>query len=149
MKHLKKIFHTSGVEREDPYLRLNEYLMQHRATPHSTMEKSPAELLFGRRFNTRLPDLRTNPARDRKDIVEAKKVDKLAKERMKCYKDAGRYVKEHDMVVGYLVIAKRKTTKHESVYDPKPYKVIAVYGTQIKAMREDGKHKTRDSQKCK
>jgi hypothetical protein len=68
MKHLKKIFHTAGVEKEDPHLRLNEYLMQHRATPHSTMEKSPAELLFGRRFNTRLPDLRTNPARDRKDI---------------------------------------------------------------------------------
>ena len=90
MKHLKKIFHTSGVEREDPYIRLNEYLMQHRATPHSTMEKSPAELLFGRRFNTRLPDLRTNPARERKDIIEAKKVDKLAKERMKHYKDKGR-----------------------------------------------------------
>ena len=51
--------------------------------------------------------------------------------------------------MGDLVISKRKTTKHESVYDPKPYKVIAVYGTQIKAMREDGKHKTRDSQKWK
>ena len=149
MKHLKKIFHTAGVEREDPYLRLDEYLMQHRATPHSTMEKSPAELLFGRRFNTRLPDLRTSPARDRKDIVEAKKVDKLAKEHMKRYKDAGRYVKEHDIVVGDLVIAKRKTTKHESAYDPKPYKVVEVHGTQIKAMREDGKHKTRDSQKWK
>ena len=37
MKHLKKIFHTAGVDREDPYLRLNEYLMQFRATPHSTM----------------------------------------------------------------------------------------------------------------
>ena len=149
MKHLKKIFHTSGVEREDPYIRLNEYLMQHRATPHSTMEKSQAELLFGRRFNACVPDLRTNPARERTDIIEAKKVDKLAKERMKRYKDAGRYVKEHDIVVGDLVIAKRKTTKHESAYDPKPYKVFEVHGMQIKAMREDGKQKTRDSQKWK
>ena len=24
MKHLKKIFHTAGVEREDPYLKLND-----------------------------------------------------------------------------------------------------------------------------
>ena len=32
------------------HLRRNEYLRQHRATPHSTMEKSPAELLFGRRY---------------------------------------------------------------------------------------------------
>ena len=149
MKHLKKIFHTAGVKREDPYLKLNEYLMQFRATPHSTMKKCPAELLFRRKFNTKLPDLRTNPAKDRKDTIEAKKVDKLAKERMKSYKDASRYVREHDMEVGDLVIAKRKTTKHDSVYDPKPYKVVTVHGTQIKGMREDGKHKTRDSQKWK
>jgi hypothetical protein len=63
-------------------------------------------------------------------------VDKLAKERRKCYKDKGRYVKEHDIGVGDLVIAKRKSTKHESPYDPKPYKVHEVHGTQIKAMRE-------------
>ena len=149
MKHLKKIFHTSGVEWEDPYMRLSEYLMQHRATPHSTMKKSPAELLFGRKFNTRLPDLRANPAREREDIVEAKNVDKLAKERMKRQKDKGRYVREHNIGVGDLVIAKRKATKHESPYDPKPYKVYEVHGTQIKAMREDGKRKTRDSQKWK
>ena len=46
-------------------------------------EEVPAELLFGRRFNTKLPDLRTNPAKERKDIMEAKKVDKMAKETMK------------------------------------------------------------------
>jgi hypothetical protein len=149
MKHLKKIFHTAGVEWEDPYLKLNEYLMQFRATPHAAMKKCPAELLFGRRFKTKLPDLRTNPAKERKDIVEAKKVDKLAKEGMKKYKDASRHVKDHDIEVGDLVIAKRKTTKHDSVYDPKPYRVVTVHGTQIKGMREDGKHKTRDSQKWK
>ena len=43
----------------------------------------------------------------------------------------------------------RKTMKRESTYDPEPYKVVAVHGTQIKAMREDGKHKTRDRQKWK
>ena len=31
----------------------------------------------------------------------------------------------------------------------KPYKVVVTYGTKIKGMREDGKHKTRDSQKWK
>ena len=72
MQHLKKIFHMAGVEREEPYLRLNNYLMQFRATPHATMRKCPAELLFSRKFVTKLPDLRTNPAKARKDIVEAK-----------------------------------------------------------------------------
>ena len=113
------------------------------------MKKCPAELLFGRRYNTKPPDLRTNPAKERKDIVEAKKVDKMAKERMKMYKDAGRYVKDHNIEVGDLVISKKKTTKHNSVYDPKPYKVVTVHGMQIKGMRKDGKSKTRDSQMWK
>ena len=98
-------------------MRLNNYLMQFRATPHATMKKCPAELLFGRRFNTKLPDLRTNPAKARKDMVEAKKEDKLAKDRMKKYKDDSRHVKAHNIKVGDLVIAKRKVTKHDSVYD--------------------------------
>ena len=137
------------MEREDPYLRLNNYLMQFRATPHATMRKCPAELLFGRKFVTKLPDLRTNPAKARKDIVEAKEDDKLAKAKMKKYKDTSRHVKEHGIEVGDLVIAKRKVTKHDSAYNPKPYKVVATYGTQIKGMREDRKYKTRDSQKWK
>ena len=117
MRHLKNIFHTAGVEREDLYLRLNNYLMQFRATPHATMRKCPAELLFGRKFVTKLPDLRTNPAKARKDIVEAKEDDKLAKAKMKKYKDASRHVKEHGIEVGDLVITKRKVTKHDSAYD--------------------------------
>ena len=57
---------------KDPYLKINEYLMLHRSTPHPTTKKSPAELLFNRKFVTRLPDLRTNPAKGSKDIEEAR-----------------------------------------------------------------------------
>ena len=113
------------------------------------MKKCQAELLFRRRFKTKLPDPRTNPAKERKDAVDAKKVDKLAKERMKKYKDTSMHVKDHDMPVGDLIIAEKKTNKHHSIYDPKPYKVVAVHGTQIKGMRKDRKYKTRDSQKLK
>ena len=91
----------------------------------------------------------TNPAKDRKEMVEAKKDDKLAKDKMKKYNDDSRHVRAHGIKVGDLVIVKRKETKHNSAYDPKPYKVVATYGTQIKGMREDGKHKTRDSKRWK
>ena len=144
-----KWFQTAGVETEDPYLRLKNYLKQFRATPHATMRKCPAELLFGRKFVTKLPDMRTNPAKARKDIMEAKEDDRGAKDKMKKYKDAGRPIREHGIKVGDLVISKRKITKHDSAYDPKPYKVVATYSTQIKDMQEDGKYKTRDSQKWK
>ena len=81
--------------------------------------------------------------------MEAKNEDKLAKEQMKKFKDASRHVKDHDIEVGDLVIAKRKTTKHDSIYDPKPCKEVNIHGTQVKGMREDGKHMTRDSQRWK
>ena len=149
MRHLKKIFNMAGVEKEDLYLRINNYWMQFRATPHSTMRKSPAELLFSRKFVTKLPDLRTNPARGRRDIEEAREENRQAKDKLKEYKDDSREVKEHSIKAGDMVIAKRKVTKHDSVYDPKPYKVVATYGTQIKGEREDGKKKTRDSQNWK
>ena len=63
MRHLKKIFHMAGMKKEDPYQKLNDYLMQFRATPHTTMRKCLAELLFCRKFVTKLPDLR--PTRPR------------------------------------------------------------------------------------
>ena len=47
------------------------------------------------------------------------------------------------------MISKRKTIKHDLIYDSKPYKVVAIYGTQVKGMRKDRKYKTRDSQKLK
>ena len=125
------------------------HLMQFRATPHATMKKSPAELLFGRKFVTKLPDLTTNPARGRRDIEETREEDRRAKDKMKEYKDDSREVKEHSIKAGDMVIAKRKVTKYDSLYDPKPYKVVATYGTQIKGEREDGKKKTRDSQNWK
>ena len=136
MRHLKKIFHTAGVERVDPYLKISNYLMQFRATAHATMRKSPAELLFGRKSVTKLPDLRTNLARDRKDIVEAKEEDKVPKDKMKKYKDYSRDVKDHNIKVGNLVITNRKVTLQggRHIQDPD---------------RHDGKHKTRALQRWK
>ena len=40
------------------------------------MRKSPEERLFGRNFGPKLPNQRTNPAKARKDIMEAKYCDK-------------------------------------------------------------------------
>ena len=83
MKHPQKIFHMAGVAREDTFLRINDYLMLYRATPHSTMKKCPAELLFNRKFVTKLPDLRRNPAKDREEIKEAREEDRKAKDRLR------------------------------------------------------------------
>ena len=119
MKHIKKVFHTSAVSGEDPYLQINDHLLQFRATPHPTTGKSPAELLFGRKFRTKLPDVRSNPASLRTDITEARAADKLAKAAMKIYKDAHTHAKPHVIKMGDQVLLKQKTAKHTSVYDPR------------------------------
>ena len=148
MKHLKKIFHTAEVAYEDPYLKLNDYLLLHRATPHPTTKKSPAELLFNRKFVTTLPDIRHNPAAGREDIIEARDNDRQEKERMRNTKDNKATVKDHAILIGDKVLMRRKTTKHTSGYDPEAYTVTGVYGTQVEAER-DGVKKVRDSQKWK
>ena len=148
MKHLKKVWHTALIEQKDPYIELQRHLMQVRATPHTSTGKSPAELLFGRKFRTKIPDVRVNPAAQREDIVEARQSDIQAKARMKEYKDNKRNVKPHSIQEGDTVLLRRKSTKANSPYDPKPFDVTKVRGTQITAER--GREvKTRDAQRWK
>ena len=74
MKHCKKVWHTAIISNKDPKMQLQKHLKMYRATPHPTTGKSPAELLFARKFRTKLPDIRTNPARE--DIQQARDQDR-------------------------------------------------------------------------
>lgn len=145
MKHVKKIWHTATLEQKDPTLEINKHLRVQRATPHPSTGVAPAELLYGRLYKTRLPDMRTDPASSRPDILQARERDKQAKMKQKEYKDAKTNVKPHSIQEGDKVLLGRKQTKLKSPYDPAPYTVIQVHGTQIVARRGE-QQKTRDSQ---
>ena len=67
---------------------------------------------------------------------------------MKQEKDSKAIVRDHPIKTGDKVLLRRKTTKHNSVYDPEAYTVTGVYGTQVEAERE-GTKMVRDSRKCK
>ena len=84
------------------------------------LAKSPAELLFGRKFRTKLPDLRPNPAKSRADILAARAADTEAKARMKMYKDNKATVQPTAIRQGDRVLLKQKATKLNSVYDQSP-----------------------------
>lgn len=148
MKHIKKVYHTCSITGEDPLLLIHDHLVNFRATPHPTTGKSPAELLFGRKFRTRLPDVRPNPAQNRPDIIEARERDTAAKAKMKAYKDERCHAKPHTIRAGDSVMLKRKSSKHVTMYDPDHYTVSDVWGTQITAERR-GRIKTRDAQRWK
>ena len=145
MKHIKKIWHTATLEEKDPVMEINKHLRVQRATPHPSTGAAPAELLNNRKYKTRLPDIRADPAEDREDIREARDRDRKAKLRQKRYKDSKTTVKHHNIQVGDRVLLNRRQTKLHSPYDPSSYVVSEVHGTQVVA-RRGVEQKTRDAQ---
>ena len=147
MRHIKKIFRTSQVEGSDPYLKLQDHLMNFRATPHPTTGKSPAELLFGRPFKTNIPDIRR--AAERPDIQEARRQDEKVKEATRLTVNKRRNIRPHSIKLGDQVLLKQKTySKCSPIFDPNPYTVTQIWGTQIEGKR-DGTTKVRDAQRWK
>ena len=57
-------------------------------------------------------------------------------------------IRPHQIRVGDHVLLKQKSTKQTPIYDPSPYVVTAIWGTQIEAIR-DGYTKIRDAQRWK
>ena len=69
VKLLCKLIHTAIAEGKDPKRELHNYLLQYRATPHTTLGKSPAEVLFRRKIQTKLPQYHpTSHTKESKDM---------------------------------------------------------------------------------
>ena len=143
MKSIKKIWHCARIEGKTFKQELYTFLRQYRATPHSTTGRSPAEILFKRTIRTRLPG-KFIPDED--PILRAQNTQ--AKEKQKMYKDAKANVRPHNIEEGDKVLLLQKASKTKSIYDPKPYEVTEVHGTQITAQR-GSETKRRDAQKFK
>ena len=72
---------------------------------------------------------------DRKDIKQAREADFKSKEKQKAYKDAKNMVKPTRIKVGDKVLLSRNQTKANSPYDPDPFVVTKMHGSQIQAAR--------------
>ena len=95
-----------------------------------------------------MPDNRSNPAKGRQDILEARDRERKEKAKQKMYKDGKATVRPHRVEVGDTILLERRTSKSDSPYDPSPYTAEEVHGTQIVGRRGEEK-KVRDSQKWK
>ena len=134
------------MERNNPVAEMNKHLQMFRATPHTSTGYPPAQLLFGRNINTRLP----HPREEENALVEKALVnDAQAKATQKKYKDAKPYVKHHKMSIGDQVLLKQHQSKRNPPYDPEPYTVVDINGHQVTADRADQPIVTRDAQKWK
>ena len=131
MKSIKKVCHTSRIEGKCFKQEIFKFLRQYRSTNHSSTGKAPAELLFGRKIRTKLPELVVPTPHN----TETRERHDTAKQKQKLYKDNKSYVKPHNINVGDRVLILQKESKLNSRYDPLPYKVTLVQGTQITAVR--------------
>ena len=73
-----KLLHTASVEGKDPRAELYKCRLHYRAILHTTAEKSPAEMLFGRRLQTKLPyyfkSNKTDEQKKTRDLHDQKKL---------------------------------------------------------------------------
>ena len=118
--------HRKKSHKQELYKFLRHYL----ATSHSSTEKAPADVLFNRKFQVRLPQ--KNDSTPDPTIVQQ---NLRAKARQKAYKDAKANVKSHNIKVGDSVLLLQKQSKTKPRYDPQPYTVTDAQGTQVIAAR--------------
>ena len=129
MRTLNKAVRISNAEQCSWKCDLHEFLRNYRATPHCSINTSPAELLFNRKMKTTLPQM---PSTERDSAL--RNADHNAKQ--KTYSDARNRAKPMSLHCGDLVLLKcKKENKLSLPYDPKPYKVIKICHSMITAQR--------------
>ena len=131
MRTGSKMVKTSVTERGEWKRNLSTMLRNYRATPHSTTEKTPAELMFGRPIKTKLPQLDALPSND-----AVRERDRRQKGKMKKYADERPKATPLRLKLGDQVLAQRRQTNKEmSRYDPRPYVITNIRGTRVTARR--------------
>jgi hypothetical protein len=144
MPNLTKIVRSSPADDKAFREELDEYLRNYRATPHSSTQVSPNQLMFFRQAKTtRLPVFEkdeTSPI-----IEKAREADARAKMKMKINNDLRRKVSVPSFKVGdrvYLLAEKR--LKSDPVYEKDAYIIKDLNGTMATIRRGDGRQLARN-----
>ena len=109
------------------------FLRNYRATPHATLKKAPAEILFSRNIKTRLSQI-TVKSSDK----QLRHTDKHSKQKMKVYADERSNVQSSKLKIGDNVLVKQpKQNKLSTPFDLKPLQITDKKGPMVPARRED------------
>ena len=131
MRTIKGCINTAKIEGKNWKREMWAFLRNYRATPHSSTKVSPAEAMIGRNIRTKLSQLPEIPDPRVHDKVRVN--DSKAKDKMKAYADKTRRTKDSMLKIGDHVILKKKGFK--TAFDPRPYTITKMKGSQIKAQR--------------
>jgi transposase InsO family protein len=104
------------------------YLGAYRSTPHSTTGVAPAELLFGRKIRTKLPELQRYEVNDE----EVRDRDLYKKVKSSGQMDVKRRAEKCDLELGDQVLVKAdKQDKLSTNFKPVPYEVVQRNGNMV------------------
>ncbi|XP_058816725.1 uncharacterized protein K02A2.6-like [Topomyia yanbarensis] len=126
---------------------LQEYLYMYTVTPHSVTGVSPAELMFGRRFREKFPQVSDNSIlRD-----EIRDRDLIHKYHAKMYRDKRVNALESNIGVGDQVLMKNqhRVNKLAPNFHAKPAVVIGRNGSSVTIQTEEGEIFRRNSSHLK
>ena len=141
MKPITKAIRSAHAEGRDCRKELYRFLLNYRATPHSSTGISPAKLLFGREIATKLPE----PVEVESTFMSEVQIkDAEAKRKMKEHADKVKRAQRSTIEIGDKVLVhQRKHNKFSTRFDPSPYTAIDIKGTMVTAARNE-KYVTRN-----
>jgi len=143
MKPLTKALRAAYTEKKNWKKEIYTFLLNYRATPHTTTGFPPSELLFNRKIRTKLPQVAIVTDNLKDNMV--RQTDERAKSKMKFYADKSRQAKRSNIQIGDMVLLRqKKSSKFMTKFDPHPFKVIRMKGTMITATRNE-KYVTRNA----
>ena len=139
-RSLLKAMRVAQAERKNWRSELNKYLLAYHSTPHTMTGTSPAELLYGWKLSTKLPELADFGDSDEATHPEVRDRDAEKKQRGAGYVDKKHHAADRpDVQDGELVLhEKQKETKLSKNYEKEPYKVVERHGDQIKLKSSQG-----------
>ena len=130
MRNLNKVLQTAHVEDIPIMKAVTAYLRNYRATPHSTTGRTPAELLLHRNIKILLPEIPASPEND-----SLRQYDRKQKAQIKMYAEQ-KHLKPDPIKIGDTVLVKQpQNNKRTPAFDPKPYTVVNIKGSMVRARR--------------
>ena len=142
---LLKRLQIAHAEKKNWKRELNTYLTAYRSLPHQTTGVSPAELLFGRKLRTKLPELSDvhveQGVRDR---------DSEQKSKGKAYADTKRGARYSGVLPGDKVLVQQeKKDKLSTRFGPRPYTVVSKHGNSLIVQSQEGTQYSRNTSHVK
>lgn len=139
-RSLLKAMRAAQAKKKDWRSELNKYLLTYRSTPHTMTGTSPAELLYGRKLSTKLPELADFGDSDKARHPEVPDWDAEKKQKGADYVDKKHHAADKPDVQegGLVLLEKWNETKLSKNYEKEPYQVVERHGDQIKLKSSQG-----------